>query len=95
MLGSQSNELDHLIPLGLGGDPTPRDNLWLQIWPEAAIKDRDERAAASGGLCGAEDVAAGAAGDGVPGSESEALPEVEPKTHATQGPYRLSMKSPA
>jgi hypothetical protein len=38
----QDYELDHLIPLGLGGHPTSPNNLWLQIWPEAAIKDRDE-----------------------------------------------------
>jgi hypothetical protein len=35
-------ELDHLIPLGLGGHPTSANNLWLQDWTEAAIKDRDE-----------------------------------------------------
>jgi hypothetical protein len=35
-------ELDHLIPLGLGGHPTSPDNLWLQNWSEAAMKDRDE-----------------------------------------------------
>jgi len=39
---SQDYELDHLIPLGLGGHPTSSNNLWLQNWPEAAIKDRDE-----------------------------------------------------
>jgi hypothetical protein len=38
----QDYELDHLIPLGLGGHPTSPNNLWLQSWPEAAIKDRDE-----------------------------------------------------
>jgi hypothetical protein len=35
-------ELDHLIPLGLGGHPTSSDNLWLQNWPDAAVKDREE-----------------------------------------------------
>ncbi len=35
-------ELDHLIPLGLGGHPTSPNNLWLQPWMEAAMKDRDE-----------------------------------------------------
>jgi hypothetical protein len=35
-------ELDHLIPLGLGGHPTSANNLWLQNWPEAAVKDREE-----------------------------------------------------
>jgi hypothetical protein len=38
----QDYELDHLIPLGLGGHPMSPENLWLQSWPEAAIKDRDE-----------------------------------------------------
>lgn len=38
----QDYELDHLIPLGLGGHPTSANNLWLQSWPEAAIKDREE-----------------------------------------------------
>ena len=35
-------ELDHLIPLGLGGHPTSPNNLWLQAWAEAAVKDREE-----------------------------------------------------
>jgi len=39
---SQDYELDHLIPLGLGGHPTSANNLWVQAWPEAASKDRDE-----------------------------------------------------
>ena len=38
----QDYELDHLIPLGLGGHPTSANNLWLQSWAVAAIKDRDE-----------------------------------------------------
>jgi len=38
----QDYELDHLIPLGLGGHPTSPNNLWLQNWSEAAIKDREE-----------------------------------------------------
>jgi hypothetical protein len=38
----QDYELDHLIPLGLGGHPTSVNNLWLQPWTEAAMKDRDE-----------------------------------------------------
>jgi hypothetical protein len=38
----QDYELDHLIPLGLGGHPTSANNLWLQAWAEAAMKDRDE-----------------------------------------------------
>jgi hypothetical protein len=39
---SQDYELDHLVPLGLGGHPTSPNNLWLLSWPEAAVKDRDE-----------------------------------------------------
>jgi hypothetical protein len=35
-------ELDHLIPIGLGGHPRALKNLWLQNWSEAAMKDRDE-----------------------------------------------------
>jgi hypothetical protein len=35
-------ELDHLIPLGLGGAPRDPANLWLQPWPEARAKDDDE-----------------------------------------------------
>jgi len=35
-------EPDHLIPIGLGGHPRSLQNLWLQTWPEAATKDRDE-----------------------------------------------------
>ncbi len=35
-------ELDHLIPVALGGHPTASNNLWLQSWPDAATKDRDE-----------------------------------------------------
>ena len=38
----QDYELDHLIPIGLGGHPRSLKNLWLQSWPEAATKDRDE-----------------------------------------------------
>ena len=39
---SRDYELDHLIPIGLGGHPRSLKNLWLQTWPEAASKDRDE-----------------------------------------------------
>lgn len=35
-------ELDHSIPLCLGGDPVSYDNLWLQPIREAKIKDRLE-----------------------------------------------------
>jgi len=38
----QDYELDHLIPLGLGGHPTSPKNFWLQTWPGAAMQDRDE-----------------------------------------------------
>jgi hypothetical protein len=38
----QAYELDHLIPIGLGGHPTSPKNLWLQTWPAAAMKDRDD-----------------------------------------------------
>lgn len=39
-------ELDHFVPLALGGNPTSLDNLWLQRWLgpwNAHIKDRLER----------------------------------------------------
>jgi hypothetical protein len=35
-------ELDHIIPLALGGHPRALDNLQLQPWPEARRKDRIE-----------------------------------------------------
>lgn len=35
-------QLDHIIPLCLGGDPTDRSNLQLQLWPDAKKKDRLE-----------------------------------------------------
>jgi hypothetical protein len=35
-------ELDHRIPLSLGGAPYQRDNLELQPWDEAPEKDRKE-----------------------------------------------------
>jgi hypothetical protein len=40
----QDYELDHLVPLGLGGAPQDPANLWLQSWPEARAKDDDESA---------------------------------------------------
>jgi hypothetical protein len=40
----QDYELDHLVPLGLGGAPRDPANLWLQSWPEARAKDDDESA---------------------------------------------------
>jgi hypothetical protein len=40
----QDYELDHLIPLGIGGAPRDLANLWLQIWSEARAKDDDESA---------------------------------------------------
>jgi len=39
-------ELDHFVPLALGGHPRSEDNLWLQRWDgkwNARIKDRLER----------------------------------------------------
>jgi hypothetical protein len=35
-------ELDHIVPLALGGHPRAPDNLQLQPWPEARRKDRLE-----------------------------------------------------
>ena len=35
-------ELDHIVPLALGGHPRALDNLQLQPWPEARRKDRIE-----------------------------------------------------
>ena len=39
-------ELDHFVPLAVGGDPRSEDNLWLQSWVgpwNATVKDRLER----------------------------------------------------
>jgi hypothetical protein len=39
-------ELDHFVPLALGGHPRSEDNLWLQPWDgdwNTRIKDRLER----------------------------------------------------
>jgi hypothetical protein len=39
-------ELDHFVPLALGGHPRSDDNLWLQRWDgawNARVKDRLER----------------------------------------------------
>lgn len=35
-------ELDHIVPLAIGGHPRSLDNLMLQLWPEAKRKDRIE-----------------------------------------------------
>ena len=35
-------ELDHIVPLTLGGAPRTAVNLQLQLWPEAKVKDRLE-----------------------------------------------------
>lgn len=35
-------ELDHIVPLVLGGHPSDRANFMLQPWPEARRKDRLE-----------------------------------------------------
>ena len=43
---AEQYELDHFVPLALGGNPTSLDNLWLQRWLgpwNARIKDRLER----------------------------------------------------
>jgi hypothetical protein len=39
-------ELDHFVPLAVGGHPRAEDNLWLQRWDgawNARVKDRLER----------------------------------------------------
>jgi hypothetical protein len=39
-------ELDHFVPLAIGGHPRSEDNLWLQRWDgawNARVKDRLER----------------------------------------------------
>jgi hypothetical protein len=39
-------ELDHFVPLAVGGHPCSEDNLWLQRWDgewNARVKDRLER----------------------------------------------------
>jgi hypothetical protein len=43
-------ELDHLVPLELGGHPTSTSNLWLQRWDEARKKD-DQEAALRKAVC--------------------------------------------
>lgn len=35
-------ELDHVVPLELGGHPRALANLKLQLWPEARVKDKLE-----------------------------------------------------
>lgn len=35
-------ELDHYIPIALGGSPTDPNNLWLQKWDDAKVKDVQE-----------------------------------------------------
>jgi hypothetical protein len=37
-------ELDHYVPLEIGGHPTDPRNLWPQSWPEARLKDKLEYA---------------------------------------------------
>lgn len=37
-------ELDHYVPLEIGGHPTDPRNLWPQPWPEARLKDKLEYA---------------------------------------------------
>ena len=43
-LGHNPNEyeLDHYIPLALGGAPKDPNNLWLQVWDDAKKKDQVE-----------------------------------------------------
>jgi hypothetical protein len=41
-LAAADYELDHIIPLALGGHPRNLDNLELQPWEEAKRKDRIE-----------------------------------------------------
>src|ERR1051326_5784651 len=35
-------ELDHIVPIELGGSPTDPRNLQLEAWPLARAKDREE-----------------------------------------------------
>jgi hypothetical protein len=44
-------ELDHLVPLELGGAPRDPANLWLQRWDDARKKDEQE-AALRKAVCG-------------------------------------------
>jgi hypothetical protein len=37
-------ELDHYVPLEIGGHPTDPRNLWPEPWPEARLKDKLEYA---------------------------------------------------
>jgi hypothetical protein len=37
-------ELDHYVPLEIGGHPTDPRNLWPQPWPKARLKDKLESA---------------------------------------------------
>ena len=41
-LDAPKYELDHIIPLCLGGSPTDPSNLQLESWDEATRKDRIE-----------------------------------------------------
>ena len=38
----QEYELDHYIPIALGGSPTDPNNLWMQKWDDAKKKDVQE-----------------------------------------------------
>ena len=35
----QDYELDHKVPLSIGGDPSSLDNLWMERWDDAKVKD--------------------------------------------------------
>ena len=36
-------ELDHYVPISVGGSPTDPNNLWLQKWDDARKKDVQEK----------------------------------------------------
>jgi hypothetical protein len=44
-ISSAAGELDHLVPISLGGDPTNTLNLWVQPGPVPNAKDQVENAA--------------------------------------------------
>jgi hypothetical protein len=46
-LDAPKYELDHIIPLCLGGSPTDPSNLQLEPWDEATRKDRVDRSFAN------------------------------------------------
>ena len=42
--GPTDYELDHYVPLEIGGHPMDPRNLWPQPWPEARLEDKVEYA---------------------------------------------------